>query len=143
MGPAGAALTTAVGQQSANVTTASATYITSASGASTTLSVVAGDRVIVIVTSTCSADSNNNGCLVSFQAATGANVWLTASDSRAAGLAVRPGAGSIAAMSTTHVVTVPVGADGTATFTTLYRVGSGGATATFTASSIIVQKLAN
>ena len=97
----------------------------------------------MFVTGTCSANQNNNGCLVSFQAATGANIWSAASDNRAAGLAVRPGDGSVAAMSTTHVLTVPVGADGTATFTAMYRLGQTGATATFTGSNIIVQKLAN
>ncbi len=123
------------GSQSASGTTTSTSYtptLTGATGASTSVTVSGTHTALVTVSTQCSNGTNNKGCLVSF-AISGATT-LGASDTRAFGVDTLS-TGTIIAGGGTYLVTL---SSGTSTFTANYRAGLGG-TATFAASSIIVQ----
>jgi hypothetical protein len=87
----------------------------------------------VTLTTNCENSSNDGGCLMSFNASGG--LTQTASDNFATGNG-RAGGGSDrqSVTSATYLVTVT----GSTTFTARYR-RTGGGTATFNASSIIIQ----
>jgi hypothetical protein len=95
---------------------------------------VSGTRTALVILSTeCLNNSNNNGCLMSF-ALSGATIAPPA-DSRAVGLASMSPPGTIFAGSGVYVVTLN---SGTTTFTAQYRTTTNGTIAQFLASSISV-----
>ena len=135
-GDVGAAPNTPTGGTagSASLTRAGTTYGAPTSGAAATNSVtVTGTKtILVILTTTCTNNTSNAGCYMSF-AMSGATTQA-ASDSFAVGsqrVEVAPGL----AGSAIYLVTVNTG---TTAFTAQYRTSAGG-TATFLASKIVLQ----
>jgi hypothetical protein len=102
------------------------------------VAVEAGNRILVTISNVCSSSSNNSGCLMSYDAS-GAGVNVVASDANAAGLSSRPGGGTVLASSATYLLNATTA--GTITVTGKYRRGGNASTATFSSSSIILQKI--